>query len=239
MAIGNSINEQTTGVVGFTGTGFTATPVTQYDVIVGGSTSSTLSSVGPGSAGQVLRSGGNAANPAYSTATYPATAGTSGNVLTSDGTNWNSTAPASLVGFSANASANISNVSGDGTQYQILFDQTSLDTASAFNTSTGLYTFPNTGLWLITGLFFPFNLGVGHTLVLMSLQTTSINYGLLYFNPVAMASGTQINMTYSTIIQATVGETAYLKFEAAGSTKTVGIGGGALGASFNGVLLNA
>ena len=47
-----------------------------------------------GSTGQVLQSQGNAALPAYSTATYPATAGTSGNVLTSDGTNWTSaTAP--------------------------------------------------------------------------------------------------------------------------------------------------
>ncbi len=44
-------------------------------------------------AGQILRSGSNAA-PSWSTATYPATAGTSGNVLTSDGTNWVSSAPA-------------------------------------------------------------------------------------------------------------------------------------------------
>ncbi len=61
--------------------------VTQYDVIVGGA-NSTLSSVGPGSAGQVLQSGGNAANPAYSTATYPATATGTGTILRADGTNW-------------------------------------------------------------------------------------------------------------------------------------------------------
>lgn len=48
---------------------------------------------GTATAGQIPRSGANAA-PSWSTATYPATAGTSGNVLTSDGTNWNSTAPA-------------------------------------------------------------------------------------------------------------------------------------------------
>ncbi len=38
-------------------------------------------------AGQIIRSGSNAA-PTWSTATYPATAGTSGNILESDGTNW-------------------------------------------------------------------------------------------------------------------------------------------------------
>ncbi len=46
-------------------------------------------------AGQIPRSGANAA-PTWSTATYPAAAGTSGNVLTSDGTNWNSAAPVSV-----------------------------------------------------------------------------------------------------------------------------------------------
>lgn len=64
--------------------------VTQFDVLVGGA-SSAIASVGPGSAGQILQSGGNAANPAYSTATYPSTASTSGKVLVSDGTNFLST----------------------------------------------------------------------------------------------------------------------------------------------------
>ncbi len=46
-------------------------------------------------AGQIPRSGANSA-PTWSTATYPAAAGSSGNVLTSDGTNWNSSAPVSV-----------------------------------------------------------------------------------------------------------------------------------------------
>ena len=61
--------------------------ITQYTVQVGGA-SNLLASVGPGSAGQMLQSAGNASNPAYSTATYPATAGSLGNVLTSNGTNF-------------------------------------------------------------------------------------------------------------------------------------------------------
>ena len=48
---------------------------------------------GTATAGQIILSGANAA-PSWSTATYPATAGTSGNVLTSNGTNWTSAAPA-------------------------------------------------------------------------------------------------------------------------------------------------
>ncbi len=61
--------------------------ITQFDVLVGGSASA-IASVGPGSAGQVLQSGGNAANPVYSTATFPATATGTGTILRADGTNW-------------------------------------------------------------------------------------------------------------------------------------------------------
>ena len=46
-------------------------------------------------AGQIPRSGSNAA-PTWSTATYPATAGTGGNILTSDGTNWTSASAAGV-----------------------------------------------------------------------------------------------------------------------------------------------
>lgn len=93
MTEANSINSQTTGIVGNTGTAFVSTAVTNHAVIVGGSSSSTLTNVGPSAtAGQVLQSGGASADPSFSTATYPSTAGTTGNVLTSDGTNFVSSA---------------------------------------------------------------------------------------------------------------------------------------------------
>lgn len=50
----NSINESTTGIVGFTGTGFTASPATQHCVQIGGATTSTLVSVTNGTTGQFL-----------------------------------------------------------------------------------------------------------------------------------------------------------------------------------------
>jgi len=59
--------------------------VTQFDVLVGGS-GGAIASVGPGSAGQVLQSGGNAANPVYSTATYPLTT-TANDILYSSSSN--------------------------------------------------------------------------------------------------------------------------------------------------------
>ena len=52
-----------------------------------------MSNIGTATSGTVLQGAGSGNAPKFSTATYPSTAGTSGNVLTSDGTNWNSTAP--------------------------------------------------------------------------------------------------------------------------------------------------
>jgi hypothetical protein len=63
---------------------------TQYDVLVGGSANSVVS-VGPGAAGQLFQSAGAASNPAYTTATYPATATGTGTILRADGTNWSAT----------------------------------------------------------------------------------------------------------------------------------------------------
>jgi len=53
-----------------------------------------MADIGTAAVGTVFRAGGAGNSGSFSTATYPATAGTSGNILTSDGTNWTSSAPA-------------------------------------------------------------------------------------------------------------------------------------------------
>lgn len=77
-----------TGVL--TGNGasaMSASTVTQYAPLIGGA-SNAVSSTAVGSAGQVFRSSGAGVNPVWSTATFPATATTTGTVLRADGTNW-------------------------------------------------------------------------------------------------------------------------------------------------------
>jgi len=69
VAVANSINESTTGVSGFTGTAFVGTPVTQYNVLTGSSTSSTLNNVAPSAtSGIPLISQGAAVQPTFGTA---------------------------------------------------------------------------------------------------------------------------------------------------------------------------
>lgn len=168
MATGvNAINENTVGISGFNGTSFPGTAATQYALQVGGATSSTLNNLAVGSAGQVLQSGGAAANPAWSTATYPATAGTSNNILTSDGTNFVSSAPPwvllSTQTASSSASISFTNI-GSYFFYLLIFKslipatdgaslrmQVSNDNGSTWGTSgylSGINTAPyNSATW--------------------------------------------------------------------------------------------
>lgn len=67
------------------------TGLTNHAVLVGAGTS-TITKVGPSAtAGQVFQSAGAAADPAFSTATYPSTATGTGTILRADGTNWSAT----------------------------------------------------------------------------------------------------------------------------------------------------
>ena len=59
---------------------------TQGDILYRGA--AVWSVLAPGSAGALLAAGGPAANPAWTTATFPITAGATGTILRSNGTNW-------------------------------------------------------------------------------------------------------------------------------------------------------
>lgn len=86
-----------TGQLGLTRGGTAASLTASNGGIVYSNASTLAILAGTATAGQMLRSGLSSA-PTWSTATFPATAGTSGNVLTSDGTNFISSAPASQAG---------------------------------------------------------------------------------------------------------------------------------------------
>lgn len=97
--------------------------VTQYNVLVGGA-SSTIASIGPGTAGQVLQSGGSSANPAYSTATYPTTT-TANQILYSSSAN--------TIGGLATGSNQILATNGSGVpSFQSFFIDSGVTNANLF-----------------------------------------------------------------------------------------------------------
>lgn len=106
----NSINAATTGIVGNTGTSFTGTAVTQYNMIVGGSSSSTLANVAPSATlGIPLISAGSSANPIFGTA-----------LVAGGGTGDTSFTAYSVVCGGTTSTAALQNVSGVGTTGQVL-----------------------------------------------------------------------------------------------------------------------
>ncbi len=87
LSNGNNITVTGSPVVLGGAASFNLTGTSNHAIQVGNATAS-LTSLATGSAGQVLQSGGASADPAYSTATYPATATGTGKILRANGTNW-------------------------------------------------------------------------------------------------------------------------------------------------------
>jgi hypothetical protein len=243
------------------------------------------------STGTVLRADGTNWTP--TTATYPNTATSTGTVLRADGTNWSpstatypgtttanqvlyssatntvgeittaangvlvtsagsvpsisSTLPTAVQGnitstgnlgnqlnttrscVLAYVSSNINNVTGDATVYTIIFDSTKFDQNSNFNTSTGVFTAPVTGRYLVTTFVTLGSLSALHTGLTFVLVTTTTNYGLVQsLNPgVIRDTGNNLTVTSSIVVPLSATNTAQLNMGVSGSTKTVGILGNA------------
>lgn len=148
--------QATTIDVAYGGTG--RTTATAYTPIIGGATATGAhqSMATAGSAGQIMQSAGASAVPVWSTATYPATASTSGKRLKSDGTNLiMSTTTMPDAGTSGKL------IRGDGINY-VESTATFADTYSAStllysngaNTVTGLAT-ANSGVLVTDGTGIP------------------------------------------------------------------------------------
>jgi hypothetical protein len=114
-----------TAVVAGGGTGDTS--FTAYSVITGGTTATgALQNVsGVGTAGQVLTSQGAAALPQWAN-------------------------PSSQVYVFAYLNANVSDVTGDGTPYTIVYNTAEVNTGTALNLGTGVFTAPITGNYFVS-----------------------------------------------------------------------------------------
>lgn len=196
MATNNATNTSNPIAVSQGGTGIAST--TAYAPIVGGTTpTGVLQSISVGSAGQILRSGGNAAVPAYSTATYPSTAGALGNVLTSDGTNFISQAPA-----------------GSGALLSVAGQLTSSQIKNLHATPIQIVAAPGAGFVLFpTYYFVSFVYGGSNVFVAAASQTISLYYGTTTSAVSLMSSG-QIVGSSSTIknLSTTLAATAPTNF---------------------------
>lgn len=185
---------------------------------------------GPGVAGKVLLSN-SATAPSFSTAVYPSTASTAGNVITSDGTNFASSAlPTRVSNALATLATTIANVTGDNTFYgPIVFDTATFNVGSNYAVGTGFYTAPVTGKYLCCCSVSLQNLGIAHVTGEFRLLVNGSTYTRSSFNPYIMSAGGIFTYTFSLVVPATATETLSFGCVVAGGTKTVGIQGNNFG----------
>lgn len=207
----NSINEGTTGICGFDGTSFTATPATNHAVQVGGATSSTLTNLGLGTTGQILTSNGASSDPSFQT-----------NVFNSNG-------------YFGLASA-LTNKTGDGTTYNIIYDVTKFQNGTDITFSAGTFTVNTTGVYLLCWLLSVNNLAIGNTSLFAYLTNGSDNGIVIADNPGIHLETTIFNdaTSYfsSGVFSFTASDTFTCNVQVSGGTQIVGLGGQAGSPSF-------
>jgi len=137
--------------------------------------------------------------------------------------------------FNAYLSANVTNVTGDGTTYTIAFDSEAFDNNSNFNTSTGTFTAPVTGKYLLCGVIYTSGYLVGHNRCECALVTT----GTTYFigNQKNPFSVTTLAFSFCAIVSLSATNTATVTVNVGGSTKDVDVNGTAGYTTFSGYLL--
>lgn len=212
----------TTPVISLIGP-YTPATYTAHGILLGQGTSS-ITALSPVAAGKIVQSGGAAADPVYSTATYPGTATGTGTILRADGTNWvatTATYPATttsqqilystannVIGELTTANSALAATNSSGTLAMRLFS-----VVTQVFTSTGTYT-PTAGM-LYCEIEAVGGGGGGGSAVATSSVQTSIGGG--------GGGGGYAKKTFSA---ATIGASKAVTIGAAGTAGTAGGAGG-------------
>jgi hypothetical protein len=133
--------------------------------------------------------------------------------------------------FYAFLSANQANVTGNNTPYQIPFDSVTVDQGSNFNTGTGTYTFPVTGVYQLNVTVFIFGGTAASTLFFGWASINGAAFpGYRIFDADAASLGITANGEFissaSFIYKATAGDTMSIFVDVIGGAgNDVGVGG--------------
>lgn len=141
----------------------------------------------------------------------------------------NSSQPA----FYAQATAKISNATGDNTIYTVMFPDELFDNTGAYDPATSIFTAPTDGVYLFTGNVMLENLNnAAYTEGILGLVTTERTFYVAQLSPYACHSTSstldyQVSLPFSVICRMSASDTAYITVMVGpAGPKTVGIGFG-------------
>lgn len=126
--------------------------------------------------------------------------------------------------FNAYLNTTISNATGDGTAATVVFDTELFDIGSNFDNTTGTFTAPVTGKYQLNCQMFLSGI-VAQTTTVQDIVTTSRTYENCYYRGTTVSSSGLIGYTMNQLVPMTAGDTAIIRVQSLGSTKTVSIFG--------------
>lgn len=150
--------------------------------------------------------------------------------------------------FLAYVTASQNNVTGDNTHYTVIYDSTTINVGTNYNTSNGVFTAPITGTYLFQYTVTFGNITAGQAYGGVGLLKNTDFYLGLQFNPIANrfpfgGGDLQVIFTGSNILRLTANDTVKVDAFVQGGAKTVHIAGttafgaGQFVSNFSGFLL--